>query len=110
MSKHVWTDREREAASIRQKARWAVMSDQAKQDRQSRRYATYAARYPWQVDFRAHLRGLIEAGAVVKEPCDRCGEDGVAVINWNREDKTGELVGWRCYPCRERERAGRHAA
>ena len=95
-----WSPARREAASIVAKARLASTPGEVLRERLDRGRATYAARYPWKVEFRENLWARIASGDVVPGPCERCGADATPSIVFDDEAKTGELVGWHCYSCR----------
>jgi hypothetical protein len=100
LRKRGWSPTQREAASIAAKARLASTPGEVLRERLDRGRVTYAARYPWKVEFRENLWTRIASGDVVPEPCQRCGAGATPSIIFDDEAKTGELVGWHCYSCR----------
>lgn len=91
---------ERLTVGERLRRRWAEATPEQRQAWQTKRWETFRHHHPYRVALIEATRAALAAGEQVAEPCDDCGGKAKAVYDW----EAGTVVGWRCYPCRQRRR------
>jgi hypothetical protein len=75
---------------------WASASPDQREEMKRRSWQGFRARHPDRADLIERTRAAIDAGTLVPQPCDICGEPARPLFDW----ASLTLAGWRCLACR----------